>query len=143
MRVLRFEVFAVAAVLSTSAFAGDLSVTGDWIRVLPMQLPAAGYFDLRNAGRSEVVLTGASSPACGMLMLHRSVEANGVSKMEDVDRIAIKARTTLAFAPGGFHLMCMDPTNALKPGVTVPVTLDFADGTSLSAPFAVRNANGK
>jgi periplasmic copper chaperone A len=47
------------------------------------------------------------------------------------------------FAPGGYHLMCMQPAAAMRPGKTVAVTLDFAGGETLSAPFPVRNATGK
>jgi copper(I)-binding protein len=37
----------------------------------------------------------------------------------------------------------MSPKPSLTPGSTVPVTLEFADGTKLPTTFAVRDANGK
>jgi copper(I)-binding protein len=143
VRALRLEVVAVAMVLATSASAGELLVTDAWMRVLPAGLPDAGYFKIRNTGHADAVLTGARSSACGMLMLHKSSETNGVSSMDEVDRILIKAGTSLTFAPGGYHLMCMDPVGPFKPGGTAAVTLDFADGTSLKASFVVKNARGK
>jgi copper(I)-binding protein len=39
--------------------------------------------------------------------------------------------------------MCMDPTAAMKPGASVAVTLKFADGSTVSAGFSVRNARGQ
>ena len=48
---------------------------------------------------------------------------------------------TLVFAPGGYHLMCMQP-KGLKPGDTAPVTLKFRDGSTADARFAIRNAAG-
>ena len=63
------------------ASAAEVSVTNAWIRALPARLPAGGYFTLKNLGKSDVALTGASSPSCGMLMLHRSTDANGMSSM--------------------------------------------------------------
>jgi copper(I)-binding protein len=78
-----------------------------------------------------------------MLMLHKSESRNGVGTMDDVASIEIPAGGTLKFAPGGYHLMCMDPTAAMKPGAGVTVTLKFADGTKTSASFAVKNARGE
>jgi hypothetical protein len=125
------------------AGAAEVSVTNAWIRALPARLPAGGYFTLKNLGKSEVSLTGASSPACGMLMLHRSSDANGMSSMSDMPSIAVAAGATVSFAPGGLHLMCMDPAASLKPGSKALVTLQFSDRTTTTAAFAVKDARGK
>jgi len=129
--------------LAGPASAADVQVRNAWIRALPAKLPAAGYFEMTNAGKNEVALTGAESPLCGMLMLHKSSEQGGVGRMEEVSRVDIPAGGKIAFAPGGYHLMCMDPKPALKPGTTAPVTLRFSDGTKLAVTFSVRNAMGK
>ena len=128
--------------MSSPASAADLTVTDAWIRAMPGRLPAAGYFTLRNAGRDQVSLSGASSPACGMLMLHRSSSDNGMSSMTDVERMAVPAGGILKFAPGGYHLMCMDP-KPLKHGAPIPVTLEFSNGKSLVATFVVKDARGR
>jgi hypothetical protein len=106
-------------------------------------LPAAGYFTLSNPTGAAHTLTGAASPACGMLMLHRSVDESGRERMEMVQSVSIPAHGKVTFAPGGYHLMCMSPSKAMTPGHSVPVTLRFADGGSLTASFPVRNATGK
>ncbi|HEY8696595.1 MAG TPA: copper chaperone PCu(A)C [Rhizomicrobium sp.] len=143
MRMLSLIV-AVAAGLSTPPpTSSHVTVANGWFRALPGNLPAGGYFELRNTGRWLVLLKGAGSPACGMLMLHKSESKNGVGSMEDVSSLEIPAGGTLKFAPGGYHLMCMDPTSAMTPGATVIVTLKFADGTKTSVSFAVKNAKGQ
>lgn len=111
--------------------------------MLPAHLPAAGYFTLHNAGKSTVILTGATSRACGVLMLHKSSGGGGMASMSDVDRVTVPAGASFAFAPNGYHLMCMDPTSAMKHGVSIPVTLQFADGKSLAVDFVVRDARGQ
>ena len=123
------------------AAATGLVLEDGWMRALPAGLPAAGYFILHNGGSKDRVLTDAASPACGMLMLHRSDDKGGMTAMSDVSEASIPAGGTLKFAPGGYHLMCMDAH--LKVGSTVPVTLRFRDGATLEAQFAVRNASGK
>ena len=128
---------------SIVAHADNISIIGGWFRALPSGLPAAGYFELHNDSGHRLTLVGATSPACGMLMLHRSTNANGMSGMEDVTSVAIAVGQTLSFAPGGYHLMCMQPSAGMKVGAQAPVTLQFEDGSHVTAQFAVRSATGK
>ena len=120
-----------------------LQVSGGWIRLLPGKLPAAGYFTLKNSGRAKVALTGANTPVCGMLMLHKSSDTGGMSSMQDVENVEVPAGGTVTFTPGGYHLMCMDPKPSLKLGASVPVTLSFQGAPSVTARFDVRGATGK
>jgi copper(I)-binding protein/uncharacterized protein YcnI len=120
-----------------------VSVTDAWIRALPSAVPSGGYFTLHNGGTKPVVLTGASSPGCGMLMLHKSEDKGGMSSMTDVSEVPVAAGASVQFTPVGFHLMCMDSKPAIKPGASVPVTLSFKDGAEMTVSFAVRNAAGK
>ncbi len=135
-------VLTLAAATAPAAPAG-LAVRDAWFRALPGTLPAGGYFTLRNTGTAKVTLTGAESPACGMLMLHKSDSKGGMAGMDMVSSVDVPAGGSLSFAPAGYHLMCMEPKPVLKPGASVPVTLSFQGGGRLTAPFAVRNAAGK
>lgn len=135
---------ALALVVSAAlAEASEVKLTDGWIRALPSGLPAGGYFTLHNDGAKPMTLTGAQSKACGMLMLHKSDSMGGMMHMEDVAKVDVPAHGTLTFAPGGYHLMCMDPSADIKPGKTVSVTLTFSDGSSATSPFAVRTASGQ
>lgn len=129
--------------MAMPAQAAGPTVSNTWFRALPNNLPAAGYFTLKNAGTKPVSLTGAASPACGMLMLHKTEHTGGMNHMSMVDSVDVPAGGMLSFAPGGYHLMCMDPTAALKPGAVVPVILKFADGITLQTQFPVKSAIGK
>ncbi len=131
-----------AILLGGAARAETVIVSNGWIRALPADVPSGGYFDLSNNSGRQIVLTGASSPACGMLMLHRTSMSGGTASMNSIESIPIAAGAHLSFSPGGYHLMCMDPTQAIKPGNKVPVTLEFADGTKVTSTFEVRDAKG-
>jgi len=63
--------------------------------------------------------------------------------MSDVARIPVAVGAHVSFSPGGYHLMCMDPTAAINPGNKVAVTLVFADGTRVTSAFQVRTATGQ
>jgi copper(I)-binding protein len=78
-----------------------------------------------------------------MLMLHQSKEVNGVEKMLPVKSITVPAHGNVSFAPGGFHLMCMKPQATMQIGHSVPVTLKFADGETVSAQYPVKGPSGK
>jgi len=129
------------ALFATPANAGQVSVSHGWFRVLPANLPAGGYFDLTNGTDKTLTLTSASSPACGMLMLHKSENMSGMEHMIEVKSIDIAPGTTLKFAPGGYHLMCMHAK--MERGSNVPVTLDFADGNHIRSLFKSLGPDGK
>ena len=120
-----------------------LTVEGPWIRFILPSLPAAGYFTLANSGDEVRFLLGASSPACGSLTLHRTISGGGTERMEMEPKVAIPAHGKVTFAPGGRHLMCTAASAELRPGVSVPVSLRFADGSELTVAFSVRGAAGR
>src|SRR5260221_8128148 len=141
VRMLRFKLaLLIAAMSAQPAIAAKLTVADAWMRALPNRLPAAGYFTLHNSGAAEVNLMDARSPACGMLMVHRSATQSGMASMTDVDSVPVQARGSVKFAPGVLHLMCMDPKPTLQPGAAVPVTLLFSAGEPGQPIFSVRNA---
>ncbi len=125
------------------ASASGLSIVDGWFRALPAGLPAGGYFTLRNDSAKKMVLTGAQSPGCGLLMLHKSQTGSGMASMDMVSALDVPAKGNIVFAPNGYHLMCTDAKAAITPGGQVPVTLQFQDGAALTVDFAVRNAAGK
>ena len=140
------KLLSAAAVLvfaAVPASAAQVEIGGAWFRALPAGLPAGGYFVLHNSGKADAELTGAQSPACGMVMLHKSIEEGGMGRMVHVESVTVPAHGKVEFKPGGYHLMCMKPTAAMTPGKTVAVMLQFADGTQTVADFHVKSATGK
>jgi len=129
--------------VSAAAAASSVTIEKPWMRFIIKARPAAGYFTLRNNGDKAVKLTGASSPACGMLMLHQSKQEGGVDKMMSMNGVSVPAHGSVEFTPGGYHLMCMSPTNAMTVGANVPVTLKFADGATTTTLFPVKGPGGK
>jgi hypothetical protein len=136
-------VILALSLLSPALAAPGITVTDAWMRALPGGLPAGGYFMLHNSTARMLTLRAAFSPACGMLMLHKSDTMSGMASMSNVETIDVPAGGTLQFSPGGYHLMCMQPTRQMKPGGKVSVTLQFTGGTKVRTDFAVRGANGR
>jgi copper(I)-binding protein len=121
-----------------AAVAEEVTVQDAWMRFIIKARPAGGYFILRNDTNTALTLTGASSPACGMMMLHQTKEANGIAQMLPVKSLSVPAHGTLSFHPGGYHIMCMKPQSSMVVGGAVPVTLKFAGGKTVTVRFSVR-----
>lgn len=139
----RLAVLVFSALLCVGASAADLSVSDAWIRVLPGGAPAGGYFMLHNSARQPVVPVSARSAAFGHVMMHKTAEEGGLSRMLPVERVEVPAGGKVAFAPGGFHLMLMQPNRKVEVGDRIKITLEFAGGQNLTTDFPVRGPTGK
>ena len=127
--------------MSTAAHAAPVDIMDAWFRALPGKLPAGGYFTAQNNTRRDVAITGVSSDACGMLMIHQSSNKGGMSSMDTMQKVNVPAGAQIRFAPGGYHLMCEQPK--MKIGTKVPVVLQLSDGTAVAVGFTVKGATGK
>ena len=139
----RLAILACLVGLASGVGAAELEVSNAWIRLIPGGVPAGGYFTLRNGTNQPAVLVRASSSAFGGVMMHRTTEEKGRSRMLPVDSIEVPVRGSLAFSPGGYHLMLFNPSRNVAVGDRVLITLEFADGHKITAQFDVRGPAGK
>jgi copper(I)-binding protein len=101
-------------------------------------VPGVGFFTLTNQGRTADRLLSAQSPAVGRIEIHQSSVRNGVMQMRAVtDGVALPAGQTVAFAPGGLHLMLFSLAEPLREGAQVPVTLTFERAGTVSTMLTV------
>jgi periplasmic copper chaperone A len=126
---------------ATAATADHVRVTQGWIRLLPGDLPAGAYAELSNDGDQPAILQGVGCERFGSAMLHQSRSDGGMSRMAMVEQLTLPARGHVALSPGGYHVMLESPKEALKVGEQVPLRLQFADGSALTANFVVRPAS--
>ncbi|MEF8794108.1 copper chaperone PCu(A)C [Thiohalorhabdus sp.] len=127
------------AILLTAgpALADSVAVSDAWVRLVPGDGPSAAYLTLKNRGDDPVELVGAKSPRYGRITLHESVESGGTSRMAHVEGITVTPGDSRELAPGGFHLMLMDPQEPPEVGDSMTLSLLFADGASVDAAFTV------
>ncbi len=135
----------ICVLLSASTFAAEIGqsvqVKDAWIRWLPANVPSGGYMTLTNTGAASLALISADSPDFGEVSFHQTHTKNGVSAMAAVSSLTVAPQSSLRFAPGGYHIMLMQPKRTLHPGDHVPITLHFAGGQSLEVLFDVRAAS--
>ncbi len=140
--------FVVASVLLPAAAfvpslvraqASPLTVVNAWVRKPPGVDTAAVYFVLKNAGPSAITITGASSPIAEHVMVHESSTVDGQSRMRMKDTVAVAPGKSVAFSPGGLHVMLSGLKKELPVGTRVPVTLQLEGGGQVSVTAIVRS----
>ena len=140
-----FRSFAIAVMLvAGTAHATDVptvKASNGWLRVLPGNLPAGGYVSLENISDRAVSIVGASSPDYADAMIHRSSTDGGMGRMEMVDSVPLPPKGTVAFSPGGYHVMLTDPKHPVKAGDKLVVTFKLSDGETLPVTLLARPAN--
>ena len=96
-----------------------------WIREAPPGARVmAGYAELRNDGGSPLVIDALESPGYfEHVMIHETLLEEGRARMVPREALEILPGATLSLAPGGLHLMLMQPVSDLALGAEVPLTL--------------------
>ena len=118
--------------------AGDLSIAHPYsFATPPGSTTAAGYLQITNNGTAPDRLVGIDSNF-PRSMIHKSEMENGVMKMRhQPDGVVIPAGATVAFEPGGLHLMFVGLKSSLKEGEKADVTLHFENSGSVPVTFNV------
>ncbi|HEX7888864.1 MAG TPA: copper chaperone PCu(A)C [Ramlibacter sp.] len=127
MKKFLIGVAAVVVAVAARAQPAPVNVEAGWARaVLPGQASSGAYMTF--TAREPLTLTGASSPAAGIIEIHQMKMEGDVMKMRAVDTLALAPGKAVEFKPGGYHFMLMDLKAAFREGTHVPLTLQFRDG---------------
>jgi len=118
---------------------GAVAVTGAWVRAAPPgAMVMAGYAVLRNTGTHALNIESVTSPQFSAVEMHGTIIENGVARMVQQQVLTLPAGGELTLAPGGLHLMLMQPNKLLRPGDRVELILHLDDGSTLSVDAAVK-----
>jgi copper(I)-binding protein len=124
---------------STSEASGGVSVADAWARS-PMGDLGAVYFVVTNDGTEADRLTGAAAPDLDATVeVHETSMANGQAEMSPVDAVDIPAGGSVAFEPGGYHVMLTDLTTPLEVGSTITIVLTFEQAGDVEVQAEVRS----
>lgn len=138
MRISTFAAlaFSIFVGLPTASFAEseDVVVEDAWARAsIGTNRPGAAYMLLRNAGSDAVTLVGLETPLAMMPDIHETkTDGNGVSSMAPAGEIEIPPGESVSLEPGGMHVMLMRLQTKMVEGETFSLTLNFADGGTLT-----------
>jgi len=90
---------------------------------LPGQPAGVAYFSLHNTGNAAVTLHQVTSPEFASVRMHTTLVEGGVARMMALDLLTVAEHSDVDFAPGGPHLMLMEPVAGLRAGDVV--TFEF------------------
>jgi copper(I)-binding protein len=117
----------------------NLVVAGAWIRQPPPGTDVASvYLSLENVGTKAVKLTGVECPLASMAMMHQTLESGGQSHMRALASVSLAPGASMAFSPGGKHIMLQGLAHPLQVGERVPLVLLFSGGIKLHVTALVR-----
>jgi copper(I)-binding protein len=127
---------------AASAAAPCTPVVHDgWIRLMPGGMAMlAGFGRIDNPCASAADIVASSSRAFADVSIHETRIEDGISRMRPVPDLHIQPKSSAVLAPGGLHLMLMQPTATLKAGDHVTIDFSMRDGRSMSGTFALRPA---
>jgi periplasmic copper chaperone A len=123
-----------------TAFAGDGPIHVADAKARPTAPGGTGvvYMIVMNHGAADDDLTGLSTPIADKAEMHRTVTENGVSRMEAVADLPVKANEAATFGPGGLHVMLTGLKQPLKLSDSFPLTLTFAKAGAVTVTVSVQ-----
>ena len=97
-----------------------------WVRALPpTQANTAAYVTVRNPGSEPLLITGGSAALANRVELHDTVEVDGMLRMRQQDAVTVPGGESLAFVPGGLHLMLLELERMPAVGEMLTLCLDI------------------
>ena len=128
MKILR--ILLILVLLSPTVALAELEISEARIKNLPPTVPVrAGYMTIHNSSPMAVSIVAIRSDAFASVEIHRSVMQDGMMRMDPVHNLQIAPGASLQLAPGGLHLMMMQPVQPTQPGDEVEIILQLDDGS--------------
>jgi copper(I)-binding protein len=140
----RILTLAATLLLAIPALAHEVKV-GD-LEIIHANIPqpaatakaAGGFMAITNTGTEADRLIGVEADFAAKAETHESkVDENGIGTMEHVDAIEIPPGQTVNLEHGGYHIMFMGLTGAMKEGETRKVTLIFEHAGRAEVEFMI------
>jgi copper(I)-binding protein len=129
MRSPGFAALAALLLVACSEQTGPPIVVSDVHVLAPLPGSNAGvaYLTIANRGGSAVTIRDARSPQFERVEIHETTTEGGVSQMRRLDAVEIPAGGSLAFEPGGRHMMLIGMLPDTGPGSPVTIEIDYTD----------------
>lgn len=117
----------------------ELDIHSAWVKNLPPTIPVrAGYMTVHNAQTHAISIVAIHSDAFASVEIHQTIKQDGMMRMEPVPTLTIEPDSTVQLAPGGLHLMMMNPTNPTKPGDSLEIVIKLDDGSTQNLKMTVK-----
>ena len=144
MQMFRRFIGSLALLPSLVLAAPTLKVEQGYSYATPAPgITAVGFLTVVNDGPADRLLS-VEAPGAARVEIHEMSMAGGVMRMRALPGgLAVPAQGRLALEPGGYHLMLIEPKQALAVGAEVPLTLVFEKAGRLDTRLQVRRRDAQ
>ena len=134
-------ILALSGVLPLKAADQIISISNPWARpTIAASTTSAGYVTIRNSGAKADRLLAAKTEFAQSVEIHTHIMDGDIARMRRVEAVDVPAGQTVAFNPGGLHLMVLGLKQPLKEGESLPLTLVFETAGEIKVTAAVRKS---
>lgn len=142
MRLIHLATLAAPFALAACADPAPLYVDQAWVQLnANPKAPSSGYFTI-HGGPEDVTLRSVQTEGAINIEMHDSVMKDGMMTMTPIDSVAVPAKTKVAFAPGGKHLMIFSINPAVVKAGKMTIMFIFSNGDRLPVDATIRSAGG-
>jgi len=136
---LRFLIFIFAFPLQANET--NIRIENAWIaEAPPVSKVMVAYMTIKNLSDENIRISKAESALYSSIEFHQSTHENGMAKMIRYDALDIPAHGSLQLKRGAKHFMLFNPTQRLKAGDKVNITLSTDKNTSKTISVTVKKA---
>ena len=116
------------------------SIDHPWTRELPPVAPnGAAYFLIENSGEISDRIVSVHSPIADRTEIHTHEMDAGMMKMRQVHSVEVPAQSTVAFEPGGLHVMLLGLKKPLVGGEGFPLTIEFEKAGEIEVTVEIKS----
>ena len=102
-------------------------------------LPGQGFaIAVPRGATARLEIVALRSESFASVEVHRTLMQDGMMRMEAVPNLTVNPGETVQLAPGGLHLMLMQPVEPTRPGEVHRIFIEFDDGSQQSLEMTVR-----
>jgi hypothetical protein len=139
----RLAVIIPALLLSHFAIANDtLEIDDAWIaEAPPVSKVMAAYMEIENETGEHRQAVSMQCKEFERAEFHRTVEKDGMARMQHQQALNIPANSELELEPGGYHIMLFNPARHLLAGDRTSCSMKFDDGTTIALELEIRKSS--
>ncbi len=139
----RLQVTIPAILISQFAIADDkLGIDDAWIaEAPPVSEVMAAYMEIANETGQDRQAVSMQCSEFDRAEFHRTVEKDGMARMEHQQVLNIAANSELELEPGGYHIMLFNPARALVAGDRTNCSMKFDNGTTIAIELEIKKSS--
>jgi hypothetical protein len=139
----RLTTIIPAILVSHVAIAGEtLEIDDAWIaEAPPVSKVMAAYMEIENETGQDRQAVSMQCREFERAEFHRTVEKDGMARMEHQQVLNIPAGSELELEPGGYHIMLFNPARQLMAGDKTSCSMKFDDDTAIAIELEIRKSS--